>query len=375
MYLNKLKNTLNKNAVLTLSALLTLSLTSCKDDDPIETSAKLSKQDVGKLIFFDQNLSNPAGQSCGTCHAGGFAFTDPLHSIVSPGIVDGLFGDRNAPSVSYAQFSPLFHYDNNEGLYIGGQFWDGRAATLEEQATKPFFNPLEMNNTDVDMLATKIRTAAYYNDFVNIYGNISDNNELLNKIADAIATFERSDEVSPFTSKFDYYKKGEAILTPMEEKGMALFMDTLKGKCALCHLIEPDPISGKILFTDFTYDNIGIPKNKFNPFYKIPSKHNPAGAGYIDLGLGKTTKSSDNDGQFKVPTLRNIAVTAPYFHNGAFASLEEAVHFYNARDVEPFPAPEIKETVNKDELGDLKLTEDEEQAIVAFLKTLTDGYK
>ena len=351
-----------------------LLLSQCKKDEKSEPA--LTKEQVGKLIFFDKTLSNPTGQSCGSCHAANVAFTDPDHSIVSPGASDGLFGNRNAPSLSYAMFSPALHFDNIDSTYVGGQFWDGRVNSLQEQATKPFFNPLEMNVTDLAMFVFKVKNATYYSSFVKIYGETSDQNKILANVADAIAAFERTPEVNPFSSKFDYYLNGQATLTSLENLGMELFKDTAKAKCGNCHIIDPDPISGKILFTDFTYDNIGVPKNKFNPFYGMPVQHNPAGSAFIDLGLAKTTNSSDNNGQFKVSTLRNVAVTGPYFHNGVFGTLEEVVHFYNERDVDPSIAkPEIIGNVNHEELGDLKLTTEEEKAIVAFLKTLTDGYK
>lgn len=358
-----------------LLSIISMLFTQCKKDDPITPVETLTKVELGKLIFFDNTLSNPGGQSCGTCHNSEVAFSDPFHSVVSPGIFDGLFGNRNAPMVSYSMFIPPLRYDNVDETHIGGLFWDGRVNSLEEQAKKPFFNPLEMNITDLDMFAEKVKASSFYGSFSKIYGETSDPNVLLDNVVDAIATFERSAEVNPFSSKFDYYLKGQASLTSLEKLGLDLFTDTLKAKCALCHIIEPDPASGKVLFTDFTYDNIGIPRNKFNPFYGIPKKHNPDGAAYVDLGLGFTTKSTDNNGQFRVPSLRNVAITAPYFHNGAFSSLEEAVHFYNKRDVEPMAPPEVADHVNKDELGDLKLTEAEETAVVAFLKTLTDGYK
>lgn len=273
-------------------------------------------------------------------------------------------------------FSPELHFDNVDSIYIGGQFWDGRVNSLEEQAKKIFFNPLEMNISDLTMFVSKVKNSDFYSSFAKLYGETTDQNKILDNVADAIAAFERSPEVNPFSSKFDYYLKRLAPLTSLENAGMELFKDTAKAKCANCHIIDPDPVSGNILFTDFTYDNIGVPKNRFNPFYRMPPQYNPDGAAFIDFGLAKTTNSFDNNGQFKVSTLRNIALTAPYFHNGVFGTLEEVVHFYNERDVDPLiAAPEIKGNVNNEELGDLHLTPDEEKAIVAFLKTLTDGYK
>jgi cytochrome c peroxidase len=341
-----------------------------------QDNPELAKIELGKAIFFDKSLSNPPGQSCGSCHAINSGFADPDHSMVSGGIADGLFGNRNATSISYAMFSPALHYDSINGTWVGGQFWDGRVNTLEDQAKEPFFNPLEMNNTDVEMFAAKVKSSKFYNTLVKIYGQAGNSEKLLDQVADALAAFQRSPEVNPFTSKFDYYLKGEVQLTSLEMAGMLFFKDTTRAKCANCHLIEPDPVSGKVLFTDFSYDNIGVPRNKFNPFYRMTKDHNPYGEAFIDSGLYLKTRRPENIGQFKVPTMRNIAVTSPYLHNGIFGTLEEVVHFYNKRDVDPmFGPPEIKQNINAEELGNLGLTMDEERAIVAFLKTLTDGYE
>ena len=148
-----------------------------------------------------------------------------------------------------------------------------------------------------------------------------------------------------------------------------------KGLCAECHILDPDERAGKVLFTDHTYDNLGIPSNPGNPFFKVSAPYNTCGKDTMDLGLGSRLRDPEEYGKFRVPTLRNIALTAPYGHNGYFKTLEEIVHFYNVRDVEDFPPAEYPETVNKDELGNLGLSQEEETAIVAFLRTLTDCIK
>lgn len=356
-----------------------LTLLSCKKEQisvPNSLATPNDKVALGKSIFFDRNLSNPTGQSCASCHSPGAAFSDSSHNTVSPGAVTGLFGSRNAPSIVYSMYSPLtLKYSIDDGSFVGGQFLDGRANTLEDQAKGPFLNPLEMGNVSIEALINKIKMAQYYALYQKVYGSITDANTAFNNIADAIASFERSASFSNrFTSKFDYYLKGQATLTAQELNGYNLFKDTLKGRCANCHPDTQDPNSGQILFTDFTYDNIGIPKNAANPFYTIPSGFNPAGINYLDKGLGVTVGNALFNGAFKVPTLRNIAVTAPYFHNGLFNTLNDVVHFYNVRD-SLFNNPEIPANVNHKELGNLKLTAAEENAIVAFLMTLTDGYK
>ena len=254
---------------------------------------------------------------------------------------------------------------------------DGRVNTLEEQAKKPFLNVVEMANIDAAMVVSKLQSSPNYSLFKQVYGNVTDVNVAFSDIADAISAFERSPELNPFTSKYDYYLKGQATLTAEELSGMQLFTDTLKGKCANCHLITADPASGLVLFTDHTYTNDGVPKNPNNPYYSISTAFNPDGANYVDYGLGGFLGNHDFDGLFKVPTVRNSAISAPYFHNGIFNTLEDVVHFYNTRDVagSNFAAPEVAATTDHDETGNLHLTAKEESDIVAFLKTLTDGYK
>ena len=189
---------------------------------------------------------------------------------------------------------------------------------------------------------------------------------------DAIAAFEESAEFNPFNSKYDLYLAGKAKLNAKEKKGVALFEDPKKGNCAACHPSRPTENGFPPLFTDFSYDNLGVPKNPDNPFYTLDKSYNPLGEKYVDLGLGGILKKPSENGKFKVPGLRNVALTAPYMHNGVFKTLKEVVQFYNTRDRGNWPPPEVPETVNKKELGNLGLTDDELDAIVAFLNTLSD---
>ena len=349
---------------------------SCKKVDTSASSPAVIAA-LGKKLFFDESLSNPIGQSCASCHTPATAFTDPAHSIVSPGVTAGLFGNRNAPTVAYTMYIPPLHYSIDDSSYIGGLFWDGRVNTLEEQAQKPLLNPLEMGNVDAAMVVSKLQNSATYPYYVQVYGAVTDVATAFANIATAIATFERTDSINAFTSKFDYYLKGQATLTASELNGMKLFQDTTRAMCGNCHLITPDAASGKILFTDFSYENDGVPKNTYNPFYTIPNSFNPLGTSYIDFGLGDFISDSDFIGTFRTPTLRNIVLTSPFFHNGCFASLEQVVHFYNTRDSvgSGFAAPEYAATIDHTETGNQHLSQQEEEDIVAFLKTLTDGYK
>ena len=266
--------------------------------------------------------------------------------------------------------------------YVGGQFWDGRAADLVEQAKGPFLNPLEMNNPNKAAVINAVRNSAYAGMFKQVYGKKSLNNvdTAYNYVAEAIAEYEKSDEVCQFSSKYDYYTSGMASLTSQELRGLSLFKG--KGKCASCHSMQPGPY-GKPLFTNFKYFNVGAPGNEDNPFYLLPRKFNPYGTDYVDLGLGGYLNDSMEYGKFKTPTLRNVAVTYPYMHNGVFRTLGEVVHFYNTRDVESWPSPEVDMNVFRQmgggrmmmgSFGRLGLTSQEEKDIVAFLGTLTDGY-
>jgi cytochrome c peroxidase len=333
---------------------------------------------LGEELFFDERLSSPAGQACASCHVPEAAFTDPeTREPTSEGAIRGRFGARNSPTAAYARFSPPFRYNAEDEVFEGGQFLDGRASTLEEQAKGPFLNALEMNNASKAEVVGKVRKAPYAWRFFQVYGPRAFDNvdAAYDNIANAIAAFERTPRFSPFSSKYDAFLAGRARLSAKEARGLALFEAADKGNCAACHPSATSDDGTPPLFTDFTYDNLGVPRNPRNPFYRQEARFNPDGFAYVDLGLGGALGEPGENGKFKVGSLRNIAVTAPYMHNGAFKTLGEVVHFYNTRDTQPWPAAEYAETVNHDELGNLGLSAEEEDAIVAFLKTLTDGWR
>jgi cytochrome c peroxidase len=339
--------------------------------------ALTKKESLGKKLFFDKNLSTPIGQSCADCHAPETGFANPNPDYpVSQGVHKDRFGNRNDLPSAYAAFSPTFHYDPNEELYVGGQFWDGRAADLAEQAKGPFVNALEMANPDEKTVVDKVSKSEYADIFREVFGAgaFDDPNKAYDLIANAIAEYERSSEVNQFSSKYDLYLAGNVDLTEQEQRGLGLFEDINKGKCAECHPSRPSDDGTPPLFTDFTYDNLGAPQNPENPFYYLPKELNPDGVYFIGLGLGGELNKPSENGKFKVPSLRNIARTAPYLHNGIFKNLRQVVVFYNTRDVGPWAPPEVRANVNREELGDLGLTEQEVDDIVAFLQTLTDGY-
>ena len=335
------------------------------------------KESLGKLLFFDPMLSTPPGQSCSHCHSPSAGFGDPNQQLpVSRGVHPDRYGNRNDMTASYAAYIPPLAFDEEEGLWVGGLFWDGRAASLVEQAKGPPLNPLEMANPDAEAVVASIREAHYRLQFLEVYGEhaLDDSDEAYEYMADAIAAYEMTSEFSPFDSKYDLYLAGEVDLSAAESLGLALFEAEDKGNCAACHISRPGPDGSPPLFTDFTYDNLGTPKNPENPFYFLPAEFNPDGVDYVDLGLGPVVGDPALNGFFRVPTLRNVAATPPYMHNGVFHTLYQSVSFYNSRDVAPWPPPEVAANVNRDELGNLRLTPPEMEAIVAFMRTLTDGY-
>ena len=361
------------------AAVLFLGCTSPQSDTSGGQQAAFTpKEQLGKLLFFDENLSTPPGQSCASCHSPDAGFGNPDQQLpVSRGAHADRFGNRNDLTAAYAAFIPPLRFDEDEDMWVGGLFWDGRAADLAEQAKGPPLNPLEMANPDIEAVADAIRAADYRDLFLEVFGEdaLSDAARAFDFFADAIAAYETTSEVNPFDSKYDLFLVGEAQLSEQELRGMALYEREDKGNCAACHPGRPGPDGSPPLFTDHTYDNLGVPKNPESPFYSLPPDLNPDGAGYVDLGLGAVVEDPDMNGLFRVPTLRNVALTSPYMHNGVFKTLYQVVAFYNARDVAPWPAPEWPGNVNRDELGDLGLTPQEIDDIVAFLRTLSDGYR
>jgi cytochrome c peroxidase len=358
-------------------------------------------EQLGKELFFDTNLSTPPGQSCATCHDPTTGFTSPDPEIneagaVYHGVIEKRFGNRKLPTVAYAGDSPVLQFDEDEGLWIGGMFWDGRATgwtlgdPLAEQALGPFLNNLEQNMPSAKQVIRRVAKSRYARLFELVWGpgSLDDKKDVAGtyeRIGRAIAAYERSSEINPFSSKYDFWLKGEVALTEEERWGLELFEG--KGMCSACHPSRPE--NGKPpLFTDFSYDNLGLPRNPENPFYSAPRSINRDRDEWVDPGLAGFLASEGYPpevwmpelGKHKVPTLRNVdqrpwpEFVKAYGHNGVFKSLKGIVHFYNTRDVKSWPSPEVSENVNDEELGDLRLTDEEEDAIVTFLKTLTDGY-
>src|SRR5450830_1849381 len=276
------------------------------------SQALTDKQKVGRSLFIDTNLSEPAGQACAACHGRNVGWTGPdasvnLKGAVYPGAFPGRFGNRKPPAAAYAGYSPRLHYVNSTTGWVVGMFWDGRKTgyvlgdPLTEQAQGPFLNPLEQNNASAQVVVDKVAASSYAPRFKAVWGAyiFADTDAAYYAIAQSIATFERSPRVSSFSSKYDAYRARRAAFTGKEKQGMHLFMG--KANCSNCH-VPPR-------FTDFSYDNLGIPRNPLNPFYSEPA-YNPLGTSWVDKGLGgylETTGYYDASvyapelGKFKVP--------------------------------------------------------------------------
>ena len=445
-------------ALILLAGLLLVGYRSSALAQEPETNPDLVE--LGKFLFFDTNLSANGAQSCAACHAPEVGWTGPDAMVnaggaVYEGSIPHRFGDRKPPSSAYAGDSPVFHFDEEEGGWFGGMFWDGRATgwslddPLSEQAQGPYLNPLEQAIPNAQVLCTKVRLSSYAGLFEEVWGAgtlncARDVSGVYEKIGRSVAVYERSDEVNPFSSKFDLFwdnatAAGKNVtlikcgtggggggmdgamgcpsggidpnrwtafrnlgLTDSELIGLAVFND--RADCSSCHSLEPGP-DGYPLFTDFGYDNIGVPKNPDNPFYSMPAAWNPDGADYVDYGLGGYLKKAGYPaevyeaelGKFKVPTLRNVDLKPgegfmkAYGHNGFFKSLDDIVFFYHWRAMmdsgmggggmggggmgsgmeDMFPPPEVDQ--NRAAMS--MFPRPQVDNIVTFLKTLSDGYE
>lgn len=419
---------------------------------------------LGRELFFDTSLSQPAGMACSSCHSPTAGFSYPDSDINQsmgpvPGLLPGRFGKRKPPTASYSTYLPtgVPVYSQALGTYFGGLFYDGRATDATNQAEQPFLNPNEMNNLlhSVGSPAQVIQKVEFGPSgpmFKLVYGAnvfLKPMNTVYGLIASSIAAFEASPAVAPFSSKYDAWLAGKATLTPDEMEGLRMATGRINGRlngginkynahCEECHGIIANPAVGPDIWTFSCYANIGVPKNPNNPFYKMtnPSNpgYNPLGSNFIDFGLGDflyprmglpSGDLPENDplaidGTFKTPTLRNVDLRPYpgfikcYMHNGVFKSLKQVVHFYNTRNLttypgevidftkpnpyaglkgEPlWPAPEwpsaatlinpqgasnLIETVGQmgnEQIGNMGMTDLQENQIVAFLKTLSDGY-
>jgi cytochrome c peroxidase len=337
---------------------------------------------LGGQLYFDMNLSINRNQSCATCHNPAKGFIDDrdngVGGMASLGSDDLSIGDRNAPTAAYAALIPLFS-KTQDGKYMGGQFHDGRASSLADQAAGPPLNPGEMGMVSKAQLLGRINeNEQYITQFSALFGErvLSDADLAYQSMTDAIMAFEQTELFMPFDSKYDKYLRGDVSFTKQEELGRTLFFSEQFTNCNQCHQVSSSPFYATESFTDFSYHNIGVPENI--------GLRQVNGVSEKDLGLFNNPVVNDisEQGKFRVPTLRNVAVTGPYMHNGVFQDLRTVVLFYDKyNNVTRKINPETGEFWSKPEVGMNIATELEDgpalkdervDALVAFLKTLTD---
>jgi cytochrome c peroxidase len=334
-----------------------------------ENSIEEQKVELGRQLFFEKKLSEPDGQACSVCHSPRTAFSDPFHETISEGMLYGFFVARNSPSLTYCKYIPALQQDQQTGEWYGGLFWDGRSNSLEHQLSGPFFNQAEMNNPDTATLIRDLRKGEDFKALRKIYGRVKSNEAAYEALIDAIATFERSDYLHAFTSKFDNVMVGLDQFSETEKRGWELFNG--KAMCNRCHSTAPNAQDGKVLFTDFSYHNLGVPRNEENPFYTTDLRVNPLQQQAVDLGLGPVVNDPKQNGKFRTPTLRNVMETAPYFHNGWAPDIQSAVNFVLEHGTNG-SLPEVPANVEQLLTGGTALTQGEKDYLIAFLNTLTD---
>ena len=362
-------------------------------------SALSENAQLGELIFKDGSLSASGTQSCATCH-------DPAHAHGPSNNLSAQFGGANGdvqgfravPSLRYLNQTPAFFFAA-DGTPTGGFNRDGRANSLAEQGERPFLAPHEMANASKKDVVDKLKKAAYAERFRARFGAaiLDDADLAFSRMTLALQAFQlEAPEFHPFDSKYDQFLAGKVKLSDQELRGLALFNAPNKGNCIACHLSARNADGTPPLFTDFTFDNLGVPRNT-----KLKATADPS---YFDLGLcgpdrtdGLASTRPDLCGAFKVPTLRNVATRQAFFHNGAFDNLKDVVSFYARRDTNPeewYPLgadgtvqkfndlpPQYRKNVNTTEVPYNRqpgmapaLSPSEIDDIVSFLGTLTDGY-
>jgi cytochrome c peroxidase len=355
-----------------------------------------ARAELGKKIFSDATLSDPPGTSCATCHdpARGFAGNNGSTLGVAQGSRPGHFARRNTPSVLYLKFVPRFgwHWEEDVDLPdgIGGFFWDGRSDSLAKLVEQPLFNPDEMNGGDAARVAAKLKDAPYAAALRAEFGEaLDDATGALGAMGTAIEAFLRSDQMAPFTSKYDDVIRGRAAFTDEEALGLKLFKDRAKGGCDACHHVnEASSKPERSLFTDYGYEAVGAPRNA-----RLPPNRD---ANSFDLGLCERHEHTHmNDdrlcGAFRTPSLRNVATRASFMHNGKFTKLRDVVAFYATRGTDPKRwyrsgkvYDDLPETYRANVRSDRapydrgpgqtpRMNDAEIDAIVAFLQTLTDA--
>lgn len=379
------------------------------DDPPmgpaLARSAALA--DLGRKLFTDPILSGSGAMACSSCHdpANHFAAANGL-SVQKGGLHLEQQGTRAVPSLTYAASTPFFseHYyesddDGNESIDegpTGGRTWDGRVDRMRDQAAIPLLAPNEMANPNESSLVKRISRSAYASEIRRLYGRniFEDPHKAFAVIGEALEAYQQTPaQFSPFTSKYDAFLRGQAQLTAQELRGLAAFNDPERGNCNLCHRSQLTALGHLPMFTDFGLIAVGVPRNP-----AIKANSDP---GYFDLGAcGPFRKDlagrTEFCGLFKTPSLRNVATRKAFYHNGVFHTLEDAVAFYATRDTNPekwYPVAADGSVRKFDDLpeayhanvdinppfgghpGDKpRISPEDVNDIVAFLKTLTDGF-
>jgi cytochrome c peroxidase len=388
---------------------------------------------LGRQIFYDPSLSSSGKLSCASCHSPDHAYGPPNdRAVMRGGPMLTRQGARAVPSLTYLDRQPDFSIgpDDLEAETVnlaqmaalaetstrvqktatqtsqsaanlvpqGGLFWDGRVDTLQMQAAVPLLEPREMDGGSVEKVAEKLRHAPYASSFTGLFGeNIFESPQMLvSEAMFAVARYEIEEpNFHPYTSKFDYWLEGKARLSDNEMRGYRLFNDPDKANCGGCHISQPSPDGLPPLFTDHQYEALGAPRNAALTGNKDSQ--------YFDLGVCGPIRTDIADqtqycGMFLTPTLRNTAMRHVFFHNGVFHTLQQVLDFYNFRDTNPekiYPRA-VDETVqkfndipvqyhanvdvsdspfNRHLGGTPAMTAQDEADIIAFLKTLNDGYK
>lgn len=397
-------------------------------DKPLSALALLGEQ-----IFFDQTLSGSGKVSCASCHSPEHAYGPVGAAPVAFGGPEAKTpGRRAVPSLMYLESEPNFSIgpDNEENEHMnlaqlaaagaqtrrvqktahdtattaanmvpqGGLFWDGRANTLQQQTYGPLLSPFEMDCGSIGRVAAKLEAAPYADQFRRLFGPriFAAPGLTVAEAMSAVARYEVEDrDFHPFTSKFDDWLEGKVRFTPAEIRGWLLYNNPNKGDCGACHVDKPSPGGRPPLFTDHQYEALGVPRNPH-----IPENRNPR---YYDLGIcgpyrTDMRKQTQYCGMFLTPTLRNVATRHVFFHNGVYHTLKQVLDFYDYRDTEPRKVYPKGGDGKVEKFNDLPhkywknidradpplnrrrgetpaLTPAQEEDIIAFLKTLTDGFQ
>ncbi len=343
--------------------------------------------DLGRKIFFDVSLSASGKLACASCHDPMFAYGPNNSRPVQRGGKDGKqWGTRAVPSLMYLQAVPQFteHYfdadltgdDSVDNGPTGGLTWDGRVDRGRDQARIPLLSANEMANDSPAAVVGKVRRASYAAEFERLSGKAADPGSAFVTILEALEAWEQNErQFYPYSSKYDAFLGGRTPLSASEQRGLKLFTDSNKGDCSRCHIATRGVNGTPPQFTDYGLIALGVPRNM-----TIPANAN---RGWFDLGMCGPERNdlgarAEYCGRFMTPTLRNVATRKVFFHNGVFHSLKEVIEFYTQRDthakLDDLPA-QYRGNIETGSPPGRKLTDGEIRDIIAFLQTLTDGFR